>query len=286
MVVLDNVANGYRDVLLPLACEDDLLRTAVGVVASQHLALNDPRFQSVADEGRAVVISRLRRESLQASPDQVFNLSTWATLTVLLVGETITGSSEYSHLLQTLMCLIHNIGKIAPSAARDFLLQQGHMFEFLGQPLLGETHGVQALRLPLDRYLDWTYYDLPSDSPHHHVLHVSRMAFLKASQIYLGRVSSTRDQWDLLEDLKQLVSQINPDQMGSHALVWVCFIAAADSTDPEHRRFFVNRMNQVFSKTKFHNISAGMQSLPAIWSHQGSGRWTQNLAKLAPSLIM
>jgi hypothetical protein len=112
------------------------------------------------------------------------------------------------------------------------------------------------------------------------------MAFIKASQIYLGRVSSTRDQWDLLEDLKQLVSQIDPDQMGSHALVWVCFIAAADSTDPEHRRFFVDRMNQVFSKTKFHNISAGMQSLPAIWSHQGSGRWTQNLAKLAPSLIM
>lgn len=286
MVVLDNVANGYRDVLLPLACEDELLRTAVGVVASQHLALYNPSLQSMADEGRAAVISRLRRESLQASPDQVFNLSTWATLIVLLVGETITGSSEYTHLLQTLMCLIHNIGKIAPSAARDFLKQQSHMFEFLGQPLLGETHGVQALRLPLDHYLDWTYYDLPSDSPHHHLLHVSRMAFIKASQIYLGRVSSTRDQWDLLEDLKQLVSEIDPDQMGSHALVWVCFIAAADSTDPEHRRFFVDRMNQVFSKTKFHNISAGMQSLPAIWSHQGSGRWTQNLAKLAPSLIM
>ena len=286
MVVLDNVANGYRDVLLPLACEDKLLRTAVGVVASQHLALKDPRFQSTADEGRAAVISQLRRESLQASPDQVFNLSTWATLIVLLVGETITGSSEYSHLLQTLMCLIHNIGKIAPSAARDFLEQQSHMFEFLGQPLLGETHGVEALRLPLDHYLDWTYYDLPSDSPHHHLLHVSRMAFIKASQIYLGRVTSTRDQWDLLEDLKQLVSQINPNQMGSHALVWVCFIAAADSTDPEHRRFFVDRMNHVFRQTKFHNISAGMQSLPAIWSHQGSGRWTQNLAKLAPSLIM
>lgn len=159
-------------------------------------------------------------------------------------------------------------------------------FEFLGQPLLGEAHGVQALRLPLDHYLDWTYYDLPSDSEHHKLLHLSRMAFIKASQIYLGRVTSTRDQWDLLEDLKQLVSQVDPEQMGSHALVWVCFIAAADSTDPEHRSFFVDRMNKVFKKTKFHNISAGMQSLPAIWSHQASGRWTRGLAKLAPSLIM
>jgi hypothetical protein len=45
-------------------------------------------------------------------------------------------------------------------------------------------------------------------------------------------------------------------------------------------------MNRVFTKTKFHNISAGIQSLPAIWSQQASGRWTQNLAKLAPTLIM
>lgn len=127
MVVLDNVSNGYRDVLLPLACEDELLRTAVGVVASQHLALYNPNYQSMADDGRAAIISRLRRESLQASPDRVFNLSTWATLIVLLVGETIKGSSEYSHLLQTLMCLIHNVGQIAPSAARDFLNQQSHM---------------------------------------------------------------------------------------------------------------------------------------------------------------
>lgn len=159
-------------------------------------------------------------------------------------------------------------------------------FEFLGQPLLGEAHGVQALRLPLDHYLDWTYYDLPSDSEYHNLLHLSRMAFIKASQIYLGRVTSTRDQWDLLEELKQLVSQIDPDQMGSHALVWVCFIASADSRDPEHRRFFVDRMNRVFKKTKFHNISAGMQCLPAIWSQQNLGRWTQNISKLAPTLIM
>jgi hypothetical protein len=35
----------------------------------------------------------------------------------------------------------------------------------------------------------------------------------------------------LLESMKELVSQIEPNQMGSHALVWVCFIAAADSTE-------------------------------------------------------
>lgn len=127
MVVLDNVSNGYREVLLPLACEDELLQRAVGVVAAQHLALHHPAYQTIADEGRAAIISRLRRDSLQTSPDRVFNLSTWATLIVLLVGETITGSSEYGHLLQTLMCLFQNSDQIAPSAERRFLSQQTHM---------------------------------------------------------------------------------------------------------------------------------------------------------------
>ncbi|KAJ5308386.1 hypothetical protein N7476_009042 [Penicillium atrosanguineum] len=284
MVFLDHVSNGYRDVLLPLACEDELVQRAVGVVAAQHLALHSPSYQAIADHGRAALISRLCRDS--TSPDRVFNTSTWATLIVLLVGETITGSSEYGHLLQTLMCLFQNADRIAPSSACSFLSQQTHMFEFLGQPLLGEHQGVNVLSFPLENYLDWTYYDLPSDSEHHQVLHLSRMAFIKASQIYLGRVTSTQDQWQLLESLKQLVSQIEPDQMGSHALVWVCFIAAADSTDPEHRMFFVDRMNRIFAKTKFQNISAGVQALPAIWSQQGSSRWTKSLSRLAPTLIM
>lgn len=303
MVVLD-IANGYREILLPLACEDELLQRAVGVVAAQHLALYQPSYQEIADKGRASIISRLRRDSLGASPERVFNVSTWATLIVLLVGETITGSSEYGYLLQSLLCLAQNIAQIEPSAARDFLTQQTHMyvkgvvflgmcltviirFEFLGLPFLGEQLGVDLLRLPLDPLLDWIIlYNLPRDSEHNHLIQVSKLAFIKASEIYLGRVASDQDQWELLESLKQLVAQIEPDQMGSHALVWVCFIGAADSTDPEHRRFFVERMNQIFVRTKFQNISAGLRSLPAIWSQKGSARWTQNLTQLAPSLVM
>lgn len=145
---------------------------------------------------------------------------------------------------------------------------------------------MTVLSFPLEHYLDWTCYNLPPDSEHNHMLHLSRVAFIKASQIYLGRVASNDDQWQLLQSLMELVSQIDPNQMGSHALVWVCFIAAADSTDPEHRSFFVNRMNLIFAKVKFHNIPAGVQTLPAIWSQQGSSRWTKNLSQLAPILIM
>lgn len=159
-------------------------------------------------------------------------------------------------------------------------------FELLGQPLLGTLGTSVSLRKPIDHYLDWTYYDIPSQSEHSDLLRLSRLAFTKAYQIYTGRATTNGDQWGLLEDLKHVVAQIDPDQMGSHALVWVCFIGAADSTDSAHRKFFVDRMSNIYAKTKFQNIAAGMQSLPEIWSQQGSGKWTESLIRLAPTLVI
>ena len=146
--------------------------------------------------------------------------------------------------------------------------------------------GIEALRLPLDQYLDWASYDLPPDSEYNRIVSLSKSAFMKASQIYINRATLNEGQPLLLEDLRHIVSQVHPDEPGSHALVWVCFIAAADSTDAEHRRFFTQRMNCVFAKTRFRNILAAVELLPAIWAQQGEGRWTEELIRLSPSLIM
>lgn len=129
MVVLDSISNGYRDHLLPLACEDEMLQRTVSIVAAQHLALQQPHFHDFAESGRAAIISQLRRES--SSPERVLNLSTWATLVVLLVGETITGSPEYNHLLRTLICLAPHTHQITSTPAAQFLTQQTHMYASL-----------------------------------------------------------------------------------------------------------------------------------------------------------
>lgn len=105
MVVLDTNMNGYREVILPMAMEDEVLRRAVGVVAAQHLSRERPEMRDAAEAGRAAIISRLRNDSLSATPDQVFNISTWATLIVLLVGETVTGSADFGFLVHMLLCL-------------------------------------------------------------------------------------------------------------------------------------------------------------------------------------
>lgn len=132
MVVLDTASNGYRELVLPMALEDEVLRRAVGVVAAQHLSRQRPEMRDAAEAGRAAVISRLRRDSLSATQDQVFNKFTWATLIVLLVGETVTGSSDYSFLVQMLLCLSAN-SRTADinSAATKFLQVQTNMYVIL-----------------------------------------------------------------------------------------------------------------------------------------------------------
>lgn len=128
MVVLPNVSNGYCDYLLPMAHEDEVLRRAIGVVAAQHLSRERPELREAAEAGRTAVISRLRKDSLLVSPDQVFNKFTWATLIVLLVGETVTGSADYSFLVQMLLCLSANSGmKNERSELIEFLQAQTNM---------------------------------------------------------------------------------------------------------------------------------------------------------------
>jgi hypothetical protein len=128
MVVFDDASNGYRSVVLPMALEDDLLRRAVAVVAAQHLSRQRPELQKATEAGRAAVISRLHIDSLQQSADKVFNKFTWATLIVLLVGETVTGSADYRFFIQMLLSLsMSNPGRGLDPASSSFLRAQTHM---------------------------------------------------------------------------------------------------------------------------------------------------------------
>jgi hypothetical protein len=128
MVVLDDSANGYRSLVLPMALEDNLLRCAVGVVAAQHLSRQRPELSDAAEAGRVAVISRLRSNSLQQSADEVFNKFTWTTLIVLLVGETVTGSADFRFFVQMLLLLsMNNPGRDLDPDLQAFLQAQTHM---------------------------------------------------------------------------------------------------------------------------------------------------------------
>ncbi|KAI8940969.1 hypothetical protein NX059_002219 [Plenodomus lindquistii] len=302
MVVLDTVPNGYRDIILPMAAEDEVLRRAVGVVAAQHLSREKPELVDIAEKGRSAIISRLRKESLYNPADQVFNIYTWATLIVLLVGETVTGSADYSFLVHMLLCLSTNIrANHEQTDITEFLQAQTNLFRFLGVPQLGEDNGVLAIMESCQSMIGWlspACDQLPSESEEGRTMQIIRQCFASASAIYIHRATTdVRDnlapstyfddsQQPVILDLIARLSQIPPTSPGAHALVWTCFVAGAETADPEQRQFFVNYMLAIYERTKFRNIPLGVQGLERIWSRKNNKRWTQCLAELSNVLVM
>ncbi|KAF5020738.1 hypothetical protein F66182_7240 [Fusarium sp. NRRL 66182] len=291
MVVLDSSSNGYRGLILPLAYQDENLARAVSVVSSFHLAQKDPKLQQVAEQGHQDIVAKLRRDSLQLSPEQLFNPYTLATILVLLVGETITGADNYTYLLEMLNCLTQYPDWIdmLPSSLRDFFLQQVKMFQLFGFPLANESKGLQVLSGP-EAYLDFmSCPDLPSNSEHQPNMEIIRSAIFDACNIYRRRAESSlrpEESIHLVEQLRQKVLNLDSETKGAHALVWTYFIAAAESTLPEHREFFSDRLESLYSVTNFGSIPSAVKALRTIWAMQGTRRWTEIISSETPILVM
>lgn len=129
MVVFDFTGNGYRQIILPLACQDETVGQAVSVIAAFHLAQKAPHMRMAAEMGQQAILSRLCRDALLLEPKRFFNLSTWATILVLLVGDTITGSNNYVHLLELLSRLAQSSASVQslPDTTRAFIMEQTRM---------------------------------------------------------------------------------------------------------------------------------------------------------------
>ncbi|KAJ8115059.1 hypothetical protein OPT61_g3203 [Boeremia exigua] len=296
MVVLDDSTNGYRSLVLPMALEDELLRRTVGIVAAQHLSRQRPELKDAAEAGRAAVISRLHKDSLRQSADKVFNHFTWATLIVLLVGETVTGSADYRFFVQMLLSLsASNSGQDLDPVLTSFLQAQTQMFELLGVPLLGEEVGVLTLMKASESLITFlSYSHLPQDSEDQRVTDLVRQSFVTACNIYTRCAANADANSDFhdaiqahsIQQLIETVSEISPHAHGAHALVWVCFVAGAAATDQNQRDFFVHRMEQVYARTQFRNIPTAIKSLHKIWSQSSRQRWTTCLSHLSNVLVM
>ena len=127
MVVFDNGFNGYRDVLLQLAFTDDLVQRAVCVCSAFYMGLRNPALYEIAERGRSAIISALSDQMACRQPGNanVFNMSTVATVLLLLVGETVTGSDEFSPLAA--LAQRNDTFEGATVTSRSFFQQQINM---------------------------------------------------------------------------------------------------------------------------------------------------------------
>lgn len=288
MVVLDGKFNGYRDLILPLACEDDLVKGAVSVVSMYHLAPGRPELQYHADSGLQSIIRQLLERTSQL--ENALDLSAWATIIVLLVGETITGGSNLPFLFRILQHLSEANTKLGQeSVMHSFLQEQTRMMTLFAQPLLGETAGTMTLRTPLDVFFDFISNAAifhPGLAPQ---IGLYKTAIRQACSIYLRRVTQNPPLSESsvdLEALKVLCERIHPNTPGHHTLVWVYFIAAAESVTLSHREFFTMRLQEVFSRTRFHNIPTALAALQKLWKVQAERRWTEVLPEIMPVFII
>ncbi|KAH8123488.1 hypothetical protein ACSS6W_007482 [Trichoderma asperelloides] len=293
MVVFDFSGNGYRNILLPLACEDELVGQAISVIAAFHLSQNAPHMRMAAEVGQQAILSKLFRDSLQLEPKRLFSLSTWATILVLLVGDTITGANNYVHLLE----ILSNLAKSSDSVeslsmtTREFIREQTRMFELFGFPLSSETKGLQVLSKRPDYYLDFMSSSPSVNQDPEQFANVSVMkeAIRQACDLYRNRalhLISDEESIQSVERLRETVLDLEPSVDGCHALVWTYFVAAAESILPEHRDFFSHRLQSLYSCTHFGTIPIAVQTLEHIWANQGSQRWTQVVTRHRPILIM
>lgn len=84
----------------------------------------------------------------------------------------------------------------------------------------------------------------------------------------------------------QTVISLEPSVEGAHALVWTCFIAAAESVQSEHRQFFSHRLASLFECTRFGTIPKALELLDTIWRKQGKKKWTELVPLEGPMLVM
>jgi hypothetical protein len=134
-----------------------------------------------------------------------------------------------------------------------------------------------------------SYPDLGPDSEHYANMELMRSAIHDACGIYRRRAVSSLSQDEsihLIEQMRQKVIGLDCSTKGAHALVWTYFIAAAESTLPEHREFFSGRLKSLYQVTGFGSIPVALQALKTIWSMQGTRRWTEIVSTDTPILIM
>lgn len=123
MVILDSDRNGYRNIILPFAAQDQLTRRAVASVAACHLYRGDAVRRPAALIERAKVVQDLTRISLSPESSSVFTTSIWATLLVLLVGELALGGDHYPYFVRMLASLRDGLTKLDSDVLR-FLRSQ------------------------------------------------------------------------------------------------------------------------------------------------------------------
>lgn len=156
-------------------------------------------------------------------------------------------------------------------------------------PLLGATEPIQPWSASEDLYFE--FFDLsPSmERSHHRNVAIIKEVFKIVHTLTMQQNNALLPDTavnNTLDRLRTLVAPFTKTMPGAHTLVWVCFIAAAESRTHRDRMFFSQRLGELYEIGRFGNIPVALATLDRIWTLDPRQRWTRETNMIAPVLVI
>ncbi|KAF4340510.1 trehalase [Fusarium beomiforme] len=292
IAVINMGFNGYRDLVLPRAETDPLVRKAVLLVVEQHLSLQNGTAISLDPAAYGSLVRELIIRSHQCAPQD--DDSALTALLLLHIREMISGSDNFRLIYGSLRVVVNALAKHSgdrKSDLRRFLQMQILRVCLFGESLFNEINGVHFIQAQKKACLEFiTWCDL---------LHpelkdlVSQLAFLTtlACDIYVQRAifnPPPSETVPMIERFKESLGQVDAyvDIVGRHILAWPYFIVAAESSTADHREFFLDKLVKLHNTTGCWNLLRAIDQVKEIWVSQSSIRWTSLLGGPTQAFIM
>jgi hypothetical protein len=156
-------------------------------------------------------------------------------------------------------------------------------------PLLGATEPIEPWSASEDLYFE--FFDLsPSiERSHHRNVAIIKDAFKTVHTLTMQQNSALLPETAVnstLDALRTLVAPLTKTMPGAHTLVWVFFIAAAESRTEGDRMLFSQRLGELYDIGRFGNIPVALDTLNRIWTLDPRQRWTRETNIVAPVLVI
>ncbi|KAF5577157.1 trehalase [Fusarium pseudocircinatum] len=292
IAVINMGFNGYRDLVLPRAETDPLVRKAVLLVVEQHLSLQNGTAISLDPVAYGSLVRELIMRSHQCAPQD--DDSALTALLLLHIREMISGSDNFRLIYGSLRVVVNALAKNAGEGTSDlrrFLQMQILRVCLFGESLFNETNGVHFIQAQQQACLEFITW---CDRFHPELKDLlSQLASLTtwACDIYVQRAifnPPPSETVPMIERFKQSLGQVDAyvDIVGRHLLAWPYFIVAAESSTPDHREFFLDKLVKLHNTTGCWNLLRAIDQVKEIWASQSSIRWTSLLGGPTQAFIM
>jgi len=156
-------------------------------------------------------------------------------------------------------------------------------------PLLGATEPIEPWAASEEQYFEFFALSPSMERSQHRNVATIKEAFKLVHTLTMQQNNA------LLPDsvvnatidlLRTLVTPITKTEPGAHTLVWVYFIAAAESRTTSDRIFFSQRLGELYDIGRFGNIPVALVTLERIWTLDLRQRWTRESNIIVPVLVI